>query len=48
MLFSDPDLSSPIEETHKLFAAITRGADVAMGSRWLQAEMQTHRQPLYR
>ncbi len=48
LLFSDADLSSPIEETDKLFAAISDGADVAIGSRWLRAELQTQRQPLYR
>jgi dolichyl-phosphate beta-glucosyltransferase len=48
LLFSDADLSSPIEEAEKLFAAITAGADIAIGSRWLQSEMQTERQPLYR
>ena len=48
LLFTDADLSSPIEESKKLFAAIDRGADVTFGSRWLQAELQTERQPLYR
>jgi glycosyltransferase involved in cell wall biosynthesis len=48
LLFSDADLSSPIEEAAKLFSAISRGADVVMGSRWLRAELQTERQPLYR
>ncbi len=48
ILFSDADLSSPIEETDKLFAALAAGADVAMGSRWLRAELQTQRQPLHR
>jgi dolichyl-phosphate beta-glucosyltransferase len=48
LLFSDADLSSPIEESDKLFAAIAAGADVAMGSRWLRTELQTQRQPLYR
>ncbi|HVZ17833.1 MAG TPA: glycosyltransferase, partial [Terriglobales bacterium] len=48
LLFTDADLSSPIEESRKLFAAIDRGADVTFGSRWLQAELQTERQPLYR
>ena len=47
-LFTDADLSSPITEAQKLFAAIGAGADVAIGSRWLQAELQTERQPLYR
>jgi dolichyl-phosphate beta-glucosyltransferase len=48
MLFSDTDLSSPIFEADKLFAAIRDGADVAIGSRWLQRELQTERQPLMR
>jgi len=47
-LFTDADLSSPIEEARKLFDAIARGADIAIGSRWLRVEMQTERQPLYR
>ncbi|MBV8476185.1 MAG: glycosyltransferase family 2 protein, partial [Acidobacteria bacterium] len=41
MLFSDADLSAPIEESEKLFAAIRAGADVAIGSRWLQPQLQT-------
>lgn len=48
LLFTDADLSSPIEEAPKLFAAIDRGADVAIGSRWLRSELQTERQPLLR
>lgn len=48
ILFSDADLSSPIEEAPKLFQALERGADIAIGSRWLRAETQTQRQPLYR
>lgn len=48
LLFSDADLSSPIYEASKLIAAIDGGADVAIGSRWLQRELQTERQPLYR
>jgi len=48
LLFSDADLSSPIEEAQKLFAAIAVGADVAIGSRWVQSSLQTERQPLYR
>ena len=47
-LFTDADLSSPITEAPKLFDAIASGADVAIGSRWLRAELQTERQPLYR
>ena len=48
LLFTDADLSSPIYEATKLFAAIDSGADVAIGSRWLQVAMQTERQPWYR
>jgi len=48
LLFSDADLSSPIEEAEKLLAAITAGADIAIGSRWLRSDLQTQRQPLYR
>ncbi len=47
-LFTDADLSSPITEAQKLFDAIARGADIAIGSRWLRSELQTERQPLYR
>ena len=47
-LFTDADLSSPVTEARKLFDAIGQGADIAIGSRWLRAEMQTERQPLYR
>jgi dolichyl-phosphate beta-glucosyltransferase len=48
VLFSDADLSSPIEEAPKLFQALKDGADIAIGSRWLRAETQTQRQPLHR
>ena len=48
LLFTDSDLSSPIGEADKLFSAIEDGADVAIGSRWLQAELQTERQPWHR
>lgn len=48
VLFSDADLSSPIEEAPKLFQALAAGADIAIGSRWLRAGTQTHRQPLHR
>ena len=41
LLFSDADLSAPIEEAEKLFAALRNGADVAIGSRWLQTDLQT-------
>lgn len=48
VLFSDADLSSPIEEATKLIAALDAGADISIGSRWLRAETQTQRQPLHR
>jgi len=48
LLFTDADLSSPIQEADKLFAAIQGGADVAIGSRWLNAQLQSRRQPLHR
>ena len=48
LLFSDADLSSPISEAEKLFAAIRAGADVAIGSRWVRRELQVKPQPLYR
>src|SRR5271157_5780467 len=47
-LFTDADLSSPITEADKLFAALANGADVAIGSRWLKRELQTERQPILR
>jgi dolichyl-phosphate beta-glucosyltransferase len=48
LLFSDADLSSPITETDKLSAAIRQGADIAIGSRWLNARLQIKRQALHR
>jgi dolichyl-phosphate beta-glucosyltransferase len=48
VMFTDADLSAPIEEAERLFAALAEGADIAIGSRWLKTSRQTHRQPLYR
>ena len=48
VMFTDADLSAPIEEAERLFAAIANGADVAIGSRWLDRSRQTLQQPLYR
>ncbi len=48
IMFTDADLSAPMEEADRLFAAIANGADIAIGSRWLESGRQTHRQPLYR
>jgi hypothetical protein len=47
-ILTDTDLSAPIAESRKLFAAIEDGADVAVGSRWQRPGMQTRRQPWYR
>src|SRR5665213_606206 len=48
VMFTDADLSAPMEEAERLFAAIADGADVAIGSRWLDRTRQTIHQPLYR
>ncbi len=48
VMFTDADLSAPIEEAERLFAALDAGADVAIGSRWLEKQRQTKHQPLYR
>jgi glycosyltransferase involved in cell wall biosynthesis len=48
VMFTDADLSAPMDEASRLFAAIADGADIAIGSRWLESGRQTHRQPLYR
>ena len=48
VMFTDADLSAPMQEAHRLFTAIHEGADVAIGSRWLERGRQTIRQPLYR
>jgi len=47
-MFTDADLSAPMEEAERLMAAIDEGADVAIGSRWLDKQRQTIHQPLYR
>ena len=36
VMFTDADLSAPISEAELLFAAIREGADIAIGSRWLE------------
>jgi glycosyltransferase involved in cell wall biosynthesis len=48
VMFTDADLSAPMVEAERLFAAIDAGADVAIGSRWLDRQKQTLHQPLYR
>jgi dolichyl-phosphate beta-glucosyltransferase len=48
VLFSDSDLSTPVTEVEKLFAALQAGNDIAIGSRALpQSQIQVH-QPWYR
>ena len=48
VMFTDADLSAPIEEAERLFAALRQGADIAIGSRWLDRTRQTTKQPFYR
>ena len=48
VMFTDADLSAPMEEAERLFDALHQGADIAIGSRWLERNRQTHKQPLYR
>lgn len=47
-LFTDADLSTPIEELDKLKDAINRGHQVAIGSRALKESQLIQRQPWYR
>jgi glycosyltransferase involved in cell wall biosynthesis len=48
VMFTDADLSAPMEEAERLIAALEYGADVAIGSRWMDRTRQTIHQPLYR
>jgi dolichyl-phosphate beta-glucosyltransferase len=48
VMFTDADLSAPMEEAERLFEALRQGADIAIGSRWLERNRQTLKQPLYR
>lgn len=48
ILFSDADLSTPLEELTGLQAALRQGADIAIGSRALDRSRISVRQPLYR
>ena len=48
VMFTDADLSAPMEEADRLLAALASGADVAIGSRWMDRTRQTIHQPLYR
>ncbi len=48
LLFSDADLSTPIEETSKLLALLDAGADVAIGSRRMASSQIEIPQPFFR
>jgi dolichyl-phosphate beta-glucosyltransferase len=48
VMFTDADLSAPMEEAERLFDALRQGADIAIGSRWLERNRQILKQPLYR
>lgn len=48
LIFSDADLAAPIEELPELLRALSNGADIAIGSRWLKTELQTQRQSVSR
>ena len=48
VLFTDADLSTPIEELDKLLAAIGQGADVAIGTRAHRDSDVRVRQPFFR
>jgi len=47
-LFTDADLSSPIEELHKLLDALEAGNDVAIGSRALDRSLISIHQSVFR
>ena len=48
VMFTDADLSAPMDEADGCLPPSPNGADIAIGSRWLESGRQTHRQPLYR
>jgi len=48
IIFADADNSTPIEDAEKLVQAIDAGADIAIGSRWVDRKLQVHPQPWYR
>lgn len=48
ILFSDADLSTPIEELARLWSCLDRGFQIAIGSRALDRGRITKRQPFYR
>ncbi|HEV2401162.1 MAG TPA: dolichyl-phosphate beta-glucosyltransferase [Candidatus Sulfotelmatobacter sp.] len=48
ILFTDADDSTPIEEAEKLINEIHAGADIVIGSRWVDRNLQAEPQPWYR
>ena len=48
ILFTDADNSTPIEDVEKLLPALEDGADIAIGSRWVDPKLQAQPQPWYR
>jgi dolichyl-phosphate beta-glucosyltransferase len=48
ILFADADDSTPISDADKLLKAIEGGADIAIGSRWVERDLQVQPQPWYR
>lgn len=48
ILFSDADLSTPIEEADRLLEKLEEGHDIAIGSRWLPGADVRRYQPWYR
>jgi len=48
IIFTDADDSTPIEEADKLLRGIRGGADIVIGSRWVDRKLQTQPQPWYR
>jgi dolichyl-phosphate beta-glucosyltransferase len=48
VLYSDADLSTPIEDSETLLTAIAGGADAAIGSRALDRKLVLLHQPWYR
>jgi glycosyltransferase involved in cell wall biosynthesis len=47
-LFTDADLSAPIEESEKLFAAVAAGQDIAIGSRAIDRSLISAHQSVFR
>jgi len=48
IIFTDADLSTPVEETEKILSALQNGYDVAIGSRHLKGSNIEIKQPFHR